>query len=240
MNILVIEDDMDVFDVVSLSLDTRWPDTHVLNAPTGELGLEMVRGKAPDMVVLDIGLPSMDGFEVCSGIRAFSDVPVVMLTVRDSREEIIKGLELGADDYIVKPFRPEDLLARVNATFRRIQMTHLRDVGMVFRQRDLTIEFGDGEVHVNKEPIRLAPTEYQIFYHLVTNMSHVVASRALIDSIWGKEYRERPYFLTSRVSRLKETLQGYPQTQNLTLREEVGGYSLTLAGEGDQTRSGQR
>lgn len=229
MIFLVIEDDLDIFEVVSLSLEMRWPDGNILNAPTGELGVQLARTEEPDVVILDIGLPDIDGFEVCSRIRGFSDVPVVMLTVRDSKEDIIKGLELGADDYIVKPFKPEELLARVNATLRRIQMTHLRDVEMVFRQGDLIINFRRGEVHANSEPIRLAPTEYQIFYHLITNVGRVVASQALMDNIWGEEYREKPYFLTSRVSRLKETLQGYPQTQNLTLQEETGGYSLTIA-----------
>ena len=229
MNILVIEDDLDVFEVVSLSLDMRWPDAKVLNAPSGELGLKLARTEEPDVVILDIGLPDIDGFEVCSRIRSFSNVPIVVLTVRDSREDVIKGLELGADDYIVKPFKPEELLARVNAILRRTQMTNLRDVEMIFRQGDLVINLRHGEVHANSKPIRLAPTEYQILYHLITNAGRVVANQALMDNIWGEEYREEPYFLTSRISRLKETLQGYPQTQNLILQEEAGGYSLTLA-----------
>ena len=229
MNILVIEDDLEIFEVVSLSLDMRWPDANVMNAATGELGLQLARTEEPDIVILDIGLPDIDGFEVCSRIRDFSDVPIVMLTVRDNREDVIKGLELGADDYIVKPFKPEELLARINAILRRIQMTHLRDVEMIFRQGDLIINFRHGEVHANSEPIRLAPTEYQIFYQLITNAGRVVARQALMDSIWGEEYREKPYFLTSRISRLKETLQGNPQTKSLILEEEAGGYSLTLA-----------
>ncbi|MFH1560395.1 MAG: response regulator transcription factor, partial [Chloroflexota bacterium] len=221
MNVLVIEDDLDVFEVVSLSLDIRWSDANIKNAPTGELGLQLARTEEPDVVILDIGLPDIDGFEVCSRIRGFSNVPIVMLTVRDSKEDVIKGLELGADDYIVKPFKPEELLARVNAILRRIQMIYLRDAEMIFRQGDLTISLGHGEVHANSEPIRLAPTEYQIFYHLITSAGRVVASQALMDNIWGEEYREKPYFLTSSMLRLKETLQGYPQTQNLTLQEET-------------------
>ncbi|MDA0988458.1 MAG: response regulator transcription factor [Chloroflexi bacterium] len=235
MNILIIEDDMDIFEVVSLSLDMRWPDANVQNAPTGELGVQLAKTAEPDVVILDIGLPDIDGFEVCSRIRGFSSVPIVMLTVRDNREDVIKGLELGADDYIVKPFKPEEMLARGNAVLRRIQMTHLRDVEMIFRQGDLIVNFRNGEVHANSEPIRLGPTEYQIFYHLITNAGRVVARQSLTDSIWGEEYREKPYFLTSRISRLKDTLQGYPQTQNLAFQEGEGGYSLTLQSR-DQER----
>ena len=143
MNFLVIEDDLDVFEVVSLSIEMRWTDANVLNAPTGELGLHMARTEEPDVVMLDIGLPDIDGFEVCARIRGFSDVPIVMLTVRDTREDVIKGLDLGADDYIVKP---EELLARVNAILRRFEMTHLRDVEIIFRQGDLIINFRHGEV----------------------------------------------------------------------------------------------
>ena len=117
MNILVIEDDIDVFEVVSLSLGMRWPDANILNAPTGELGLQLAGTEEPDVIILDIGLPDIDGFEVCSRIRGFSDVPIVMLTVRDNREDIIKGLELGADDYIVKPFKPEEMLAELMPSF---------------------------------------------------------------------------------------------------------------------------
>jgi DNA-binding response OmpR family regulator len=157
----------------------RWPDANILNAPTGESGLQMAKSEDPDIVILDIGLPDIDGFEVCSNIRGFSDVPIVMLTVRDDRNDVIKGLELGDDDYILKPFKPEELLARINAILRRIQMTHLSDVEMIFRQGDLIINFRHGEVHANSERIRLAPTEYQIFYHLITNAGRVVASQAL-------------------------------------------------------------
>ena len=183
------------------------------------------------MVILDIGLPDIDGFEVCSFIRSFSDVPVAMLMVRDNREYVIRKLELEADDYIVELFKPEEMLERIYTILRRVQMTCLRDVEVILRQGDLVINSRDGEVHANRELIRLGSTEYQIFYHLTTNARRVVANQELMDSIWGEDYHGQPYSLASRMSRLKDTLQLYPRTQDLNLREEAGGYSLTLQAE---------
>ena len=228
INVLVIEDDLDVFEVVALILKMRWPDATISHSSDGEFGVQLARTEEPDVVILDIGLPGIDGFEVCSRIRAFSYVPIVMLTVRESSVDIAKGLDLGADDYIVKPFRPAELLARVNAVLLRSYKTHLTDVEMIFRQGNLIINFRQGDVFANGEPIRLSPTEYEIFHHLITNAGRVVSRQTMMDSIWGEEYRAEPYFLTSCVSRLQESLKRYVQTENLTLQEEAGGYSLTM------------
>ena len=221
---------MDVVEVLSLILEAQWPDATISHSGDGEFGVQLARTEEPDVVILDVGLPGIDGFKVCSEIRAFSYTPIVMLTVRESPEDIAKGLYLGADDYIVKPFKPVELVTRINAVVGRSQMIHLGDPEVIFRQGNLIINFRDGEVRANGESIRLAPQEYQIFYHLITNEGKVVTSQALVDSIWGEEYRDRPYFLTSRISRLKEALQGYPQVQDLTLKDETGGYSLALTG----------
>lgn len=234
MQVLVIEDDLDVFDIVQLCINARWPEAIVRHGVSGELGLQMARTQEPDIVILDIGLPGIDGFEVCSRIRGFSDVPIVMLTVRHTNEDIARGLQLGADDYIAKPFRPSDFVARVNAVLRRLRMTYLREAEMAFRQDDLSINFYHGEVRANTEPIKLAPTEYQLFYHLIQDAGRVVASQTLIDHIWGREYRSSPFFLSSSIARLRNTLHGYPQTRNIVLQEEPAGYSLALtAGSAD-------
>lgn len=229
MNFLVIEDDMDVFEVVQFCLNTRWGDATVTHAPLGELGIQMVRDKEPDMVILDIGLPDIDGFQVCTRIRDFSDVPIVMLTVRDTPDDIVWGLERGADDYITKPFRPVELVSRVNAILRRIQMTQLRDVEIAFRQGNVVINFRYGEVFANSEPIRLHPTESQVFYHLLRNAGGVVASQTLLEDVWGEEYRDRPYFLTASIVRLRDSLQRHAPTQGLMLMEQPGGYFLATA-----------
>ena len=228
MKFLIIEDDLDVFEVVSMILETQWPDVIVAHASMGVLGVELVETEEPEVIILDIGLPDIDGFEVCSRIRVFSGVPIIMLTVRNTTEDIIRGLELGADDYVIKPFRPAELLARIDAILRRIEMTRMRDLDMVFEQSGLTIDFSNGQVSVNGEFIRLSLTEYQLLHHLVSNPGELVTSQVLLDYIWGEEYRDRPHFLIPSVARLKTTLQDYPNTQNMILQEESGGYSSSL------------
>ena len=228
MKFLIIEDDTAAFEVASISLKAQWPDAAIMHAPLGELGVQLARAEEPDMIILDIGLPDIDGFQVCTHIRGNSDVPIVILTVRDTTEDIIKGLELGADDFVTKPFSPQELVARVNAIFRRIEMTHLRDEDVVFHQGKLIIHFKRGEARANSEPIKLSPTEYQLFYYLVSNVGRVVASQSLLGEIWGEGYRDKPYFLTSSIVKLKATLQQNAPTQSLTLREDPGGYSIAV------------
>ncbi len=121
MKVLVIDDDFDVIDIVTLAFETRLPDAVVIAASNGESGVEMARTESPNVIILDIGLPDMDGFAVCQEIRKFSDVPVVILTVRDTESDIAKGLDVGADEYLTKPFRPIEFLARVQSVMRRAQ-----------------------------------------------------------------------------------------------------------------------
>ncbi len=227
MQVLAIEDDPDIVEVVSLCFELRWPGTKVLSASAGEVGIDMVRSNNPDMTLLDIGLPDIDGFEVCSRIRTFSDVPIVMLTVRDDRKDIIRGLEVGADDYITKPFKSVELLARVNAVLRRTQMTHLQDEELVFQLGDLVIDFKHGEVYANNELINLSPTEYQLFYQLVKNAGKIVASKALLADIWGPGYRDEPYFLAARFERLSNKLTHLSNGKKLTLDSAEDGYTLS-------------
>ena len=123
MKVLVIDDDPDIVEVVSLTFEMRWPDSTIVSAPDGDTGIQMVDTESPALVILDIGLPDMDGYTVCQEIRRFSDVPIIMVTVRDKEADIVKGLQLGADDYVAKPFRPIEFMARVQSVLRRTQMT---------------------------------------------------------------------------------------------------------------------
>jgi DNA-binding response OmpR family regulator len=226
MKVLLIEDDPEVAEVVSLCFQVRWPDACVLHAQLGENGIEMTRTESPDVVILDLGLPDMDGFDVCAQIRSSSEVPIVMLTVRDTLEEIMKGLELGADDYITKPFRPIELLARVSTLIRRTHMPHLREIGMVFQRDDVVIDFVRGRVYANHEPVRLGPVEYQIFHYLVKNEGNIVPGQALLEHIWGRGSRDKHDFLEAGFAKLRETMHIYPTILNLLVEEPAEGYSF--------------
>ena len=129
LKIISIEDDPQIREVISLSFKLRWPGTSVITAPDGETGLELVKAEKPDAVLLDIGLPGMDGFEVLARIRQFSNVPVIILTVRNEEPDELTGLELGADDYIVKPFDHRELIARVKKVLSRSQATNTSATG---------------------------------------------------------------------------------------------------------------
>jgi len=169
LKILVVDDDPDILESLSVSISLRWPDSAVLFAQTGKGGLEMAEGEPPDVIILDVGLPDMDGFEVCREIRQFSDVPIIMLTVRDQEMDKVKGLEIGADDYVTKPFSYIELLSRIQAALRRAYTATpvpLEDT-RPFTSRELRVDFATRRVFVNDKEVSLTPTEYRLLYHLI-------------------------------------------------------------------------
>ena len=149
MKVLVIEDAVDVVKVVSLCLELRWPDASILSTAEGGKGLELIEKERPDIVILDLGLPDMDGLDVLREIRRFSEVPVIVLTVRDRDSDIAKGLELGADDYMTKPFSHIELQARVNTVMRRAQGTAAAGNEGEFSSDNLSINFASREVYLD-------------------------------------------------------------------------------------------
>ena len=226
MRVLLIEDDPEMLEIVSLCFEVRWPGAHVLHAELGEYGIELTKSESPNIVILDLGLPDMDGFDVCAQIRNSSEVPIVMLTVRDSLDEIIKGLELGADDYITKPFKPIEFLARVSTLLRRTHMPHLREIGMVFQRDDVVIDFVRGRVYANQEPVKMGHLEYRIFHYLVKHEGHAVPGQALLEYIWGRECRDKHEFLEASFAKLKDTLHVYPTIGSLLAEDPSEGYSF--------------
>ena len=159
MKILVVDDEPDIIEVVNLCFSLRWPEAEVTAASTGEEALKLVEQDRPDFILLDINLPGIDGFTVCQEIRSFTDVPIVMLSARDSEVDKVRGLEMGADDYITKPFSHLELLARVRAVVRRYQ-AQMPSVGEVFESGNLKIDYASRTVTVNGNQVRLTPTEY--------------------------------------------------------------------------------
>ena len=151
MKVLVIDDDPDIAKVISLCFEMRWPQTTVIPAADGKEGVSLVETEGPDVVILDVGLPEMNGFEVCHKIRRFSNVPIIMLTVRDADADVSCGLETGADDYISKPFSHVQLLSRVQAVLRRSQKSPLSIDKRIFTIGNLTVDLDSREIRVNEE-----------------------------------------------------------------------------------------
>ncbi len=229
MKVLVIDDDPDIVEVVSLTFEMRWPDSTIVSAPDGDTGIQMVDTESPTLVVLDIGLPDMDGYTVCQEIRRFSDVPIIMVTVRDKEADIVKGLQLGADDYVAKPFRPIEFMARVQSVLRRSQMTPYSGEERPFQHGDLTVDFTRHEVSLDGDPVKLTPTEYQLLYHLTKNAGRVLNHRTLLGRVWGREYLDETNYLKVHIKHLRQKLEEDPAEPKYILTERTVGYKFAKA-----------
>jgi len=184
MKVLIVDDHQNIIDAVSLCISLRWPTAKVVAAYDGTSGLHMVETESPDVVVLDIGLPEMDGLQVLQQMRRFSNVPVIMLTVRDQDTDIARALQMGADDYITKPFSYVEFLARVEAVLRRAAgRTEGEERPLV--AGDLRVDFGSAEVLAKGQPIQLTATELRLLSHLMHNAGRVIPHRALAAAMWG-------------------------------------------------------
>jgi two-component system KDP operon response regulator KdpE len=184
----------------------------------------MVETESPNIVILDLGLPDIDGFEVLRQIRAFSNIPLIILTVRSGEMEKVKGLELGADDYILKPFAPAELLARVKAVLRRSQMPELRGDEKLIIAGKLSINFATREIMREGKPIKLTPTEYNLLYQLARNAGRVLTHQTLLEKVWGSEYMDSAEYLKVYIQRLREKLEEDPSNPKMLLSERGVGY----------------
>ncbi|HEY8476259.1 MAG TPA: response regulator transcription factor, partial [Chloroflexota bacterium] len=190
--ILVVDDEPRMLDFIRVSLERE--GFHVIEALDGEESLQRLRDDLPDLVLLDVGLPEMDGFEVLKLIREVSRVPVIMVTVRSDEHDRIRGLELGADDYVTKPFSPAELAARIRAVLRRAGGTP-ETSGVVRVDDRLSIDFDEREVIVEGRRIPLRPTEYRLLYHLVQNAGRTLPYETILRRVWGPEYRDEIHYV---------------------------------------------
>jgi two-component system KDP operon response regulator KdpE len=224
MRILVVDDEPDLIESVRLGFELQWREIDLIESGTGEDALDRVEQDHPDIVLLDIGLPDLDGFEVLRRIRAFSDVPVVMLTARDDAMDKVKGLELGADDYITKPFNHLELMARVKAVLRRLSMPTPTSRAPSFQAGDLEVDFAAHEARLRGERLDLTPTEYKLLYHLVRNSGHVLQHETLLAKVWGREYVDEVDYLRVYVRRLRDKLGDDPERPRYIRTERGLGY----------------
>jgi len=225
MKALVIDDAAEIADVVSLCFQLHWSNAIILSAQNGSRGLELVEAEKPDVVILDIGLPDMDGFEVLREIRRFSQVPVIMLTVRGEDTDVARGLELGADDYITKPFSHIELVARVRAVLRRIQGLPISEE-KPFISGKLAVDFASKEVTVDGKPVRLTSTEYKLLYHLIKNEGRLLSHENLLNKVWGEDYQDARDLLRVHIQHLRQKLGDDGESAAIIVTEHGMGYKF--------------
>lgn len=225
MKALVIDDAAEIADVVSLCFQLHWSGATVLSAQDGNRGLELVEAESPDVVILDVGLPDMDGFEVLREIRRFSRVPVIMLTVKGEDTDVARGLELGADDYITKPFSHIELVARVRAVLRRIQGLPVSEERPFISGR-LAVDFASKEVTVDGKPVRLTSTEYKLLYHLIKNEGHLLSHENLLNKVWGEDYQDARDLLRVHIQHLRQKLGDNGESADIIVTEHGMGYKF--------------
>lgn len=206
MKVLIIEDSPDVVETLKLCFELRWPGANVLSTSSGQEALEVLETESPDLIILDLGLPDMDGIDVLKDIRLFSDVPVVILTVRDEEVSKVKGLENGADDYIVKPFSHIELLARVKAVVRRGRISEPTGGEQPLVMDNVKIDFAGREVTQDSKKVELTPTEWRLLTVLARNAGRVLSYDTLLGRVWGQEYTGNEDYVNKYVYRLRQKL----------------------------------
>lgn len=224
MKVLIIEDTQEIIDVLKMVFGMRWPDARLVATAMGNKGVELVESENPDVVILDLGLPDISGFDVLKQIRTFSSVPIMILTVRGEEADIVKGLEWGADDYMVKPFRQMELMSRIQALTRRtgpsIEENPL--VSGQLRYTPRTKQLFKGETEIN-----ITPTEASIMECLMKNKGQVVTYTDLGEAVWGENFSDPVDSLRVYIRRLRQKIEEDPEQPKVILNRSGVGYSLT-------------
>jgi len=220
--VLVVDDEDRIVRFIRLNLEHD--GFQVIESSTGMKAMNLIREKLPDIVLLDIMLPDLDGYEVLKLIRQHHNTPVIMLTARGEEDDRIKGLELGADDYITKPFSPRELVSRIKAVLRRSESTGIEKKEVIKVDDRLTLDFGRHEILVEGQPVQLRPTEYRLLYHLVMNAGWVQTYDTLLAKVWGYEYQDEPHYVRLYVNYLRQKLEKDPAEPVYILTERGVGY----------------
>jgi two-component system KDP operon response regulator KdpE len=217
--ILVVDDEPQIRRVMRSTLSAH--GYVITEAKTGEEALDLLRKERPDLVLLDVNMPGMGGIETCREIRRSSDAPIIMLTVRNAERDKVQALDAGADDYVVKPFGIEELLARIRAALRRYSPG---DTVPPFVSKDVTIDFEAREVTVRGRTVHLTPKEYDVLKHLVANQGKPLTHRRLLQSVWGPDYGEETENLRVVINQLRKKIETDPTRPKYILTEPWIGY----------------
>ena len=241
MKILFVEDSLPVVESVTLAFQLQWAEVEIVPCSEGSKAAELVETERPDLVLLDIGLPDIDGYKVLEAIRQFSDVPVIMLTARDETMDKVRGLELGADDYVTKPFDHLELLARVRAVLRRLDMPAPTSRVPSVRAGDLEVDFKAQEARLDGTRLELTATEYKLLYHLVRNAGMVLSHQTLLARVWGREYVDEFEYVRVYIRRLREKLHDDAAHPRYIRTERGVGYRfIARTARASQPQAGDR
>jgi DNA-binding response OmpR family regulator len=220
--ILVVDDEPRMRRFMQMNLDLE--GYRVIEAGNGLEAVNRVREDLPDLVLLDVMMPEMDGFEALRLIRQTSSVPVIMLTVKGEEDDRVRGLELGADDYVTKPFSPRELASRIKAVLRRTEMPAPVEQSIIKVDDRLQIDFNRRQVIVEGKEIKLRPTEYRLLYHLVNNAGWTLPHETLLAKVWGHEYRDETHYLRLYITYLRQKIEEDPANPKYILTERGLGY----------------
>jgi DNA-binding response OmpR family regulator len=222
--VLVVDDDIRMLRMMKRMLELE--NFQVIIANNGDTALKSFEKETPDLVLLDIMMPDMDGYAVCQRIREFSQVPIIMVTAKGDDKEKVEGLNIGADDYVTKPFSASELAARVRAILRRTG-TKDRPQDVIFRYKDLLVDFASRRVMVNNSELRLTSTEYKLLSYISLNAGRVVTPDQLLDKVWGEEYMGAPHLLQVNIARLRKKLGDNAKRPTYILTRPGIGYIMS-------------
>jgi two-component system KDP operon response regulator KdpE len=204
--LLIAEDDADVAEIVAFSARMNWPDCQIVLAADGREALRLFNEEPPDLVILDVSMPAPNGFEVCQRIRQVSPVPILMLTAREATVDKVRALDLGADDYLTKPFDHLELLARLRALLRRAAQANPGEE-TDFALGSLTVNFATHEVRLDGEVVPLTATEYRLLEELVRHAGTAMPHQLLLERVWGPEYVNDIHYIKVFIRRLRQKLK---------------------------------
>ncbi len=236
-HILVVDDEERMVRLIRLNLERE--GFEVVEAFNGRQALEKLRDATPDLILLDVMLPDLNGFEVLQMIREISNVPVIMLTAKGDENDRVRGLELGADDYVVKPFSTRELISRVRAVLRRTEAVSGSMHGIIEVDERLKIDFDRREVWVEGKLVKLRPTEYRLLYHLVQNAGWVLTYDQILTRVWGYEYRDEAHYVRLYINYLRQKLEKDPSNPQYILTERGIGYRFVDFRRGKITHASQ-
>ena len=220
--ILVVDDEARMRRFIRMNMELE--GYQIIEAENGLKALEQVRQHSPDLIIMDVMMPEMDGFETLELLREISTVPVILLTVKSDEEDIIRGLTLGADDYITKPFSPRELVTRVTAVLRRAEWPAPPPRTVLTIDDRLSVDFNRHQVIVAGERIDLRPTEYRLLNTLIQNAGWVVPHETLLAKVWGYEYRDETHYLRLYINYLRKKIEEDPADPYYILTERGVGY----------------